>query len=101
MGTSGAWVSLANFSPVVGFDHTVTPGTEFDFSDYSLSLIGAVPVLGSGSTIQFAFIGSGAIDNIAITAIPEPAGLLALACVLGSGLMLRSRPRTAAAAATA
>ena len=100
MGTSGAWVSLANFSPVVGFDPVA--GGQFDFSDLSLSLIGAVPVLGSGNTIQFAFNGgSGAIDNIAITAIPEPAGLLALACLLGSGLMLRSRPRMAAVAATA
>lgn len=105
MGTSGTWLSLANFSPVLGFDASITPGTEFDFSDISLSLIGAVPVLGSGNTIQFAFVaGTGAIDNIAITAItaiPEPAGLLALACLLGSGLMLRSRPRMAAAAATA
>ncbi len=100
MGTSGAWVSLANFSPVVGFDPVA--GGQFDFSDFSLSLIGAVPVLGSGNTIQFAFNGgSGAIDNIAITAIPEPAGLLALACLLGSGLMLRSRPRAIAAPATA
>ncbi len=33
------------------------------------------------------------IDNVAFSAIPEPGSLMALGCVLGSGLLLRSRSR--------
>jgi hypothetical protein len=70
-------------------------GASADYADYSRNLAG-IPALGLGQTIQFLFqTGSTGlrIDNIAITAIPEPASLIALACVLGSGLFLRQRPR--------
>lgn len=69
-----------------------------DFADLSQSLVGLN--LGIGQTIQFNFVSSSTafIDNIAITAIsaiPEPASLMALGCVLGSGLLLRNRRRPA------
>jgi hypothetical protein len=95
---AGTFTTLATYS-------TLNPtGTPFDnlllqsdFSDLSISLL-AIPALLNSQTIQFRFnvggAGQGArIDNLAITAIPEPASLIALACVLGSGLFLRQRPR--------
>ena len=50
----------------------------------------------ANQTINFIFTSTSGvqIDNVAIagiSAIPEPASLLALGCVLGSGLMLRNR----------
>lgn len=99
----------ANSASLLG--KTTTPiaasgagGASVNYSDFAFSLIG-VGLLNIGETITFfvdyANYDGARIDNIAITAIPEPAGLLALACLLGSGLMLRSRPRMAAVAATA
>lgn len=59
----------------------------FDLVAYNISLL-------AGQTIDFIFTSpSGTqIDNLGITAIPEPASLLALGCLLGSGLVLRRRP---------
>lgn len=73
-------------------------GTGFASSYKSIpfDLLGLNISLQVGQTINFLFTSpSGTrIDNVAITgisAIPEPASLLALGCVLGSGLMLRNR----------
>lgn len=104
---SPSWTAIGSTLgslPVLNPNVATTSG---DFADFALSLtVGASPLtLGNGQSIQFAFKGGSTyIDNIAITAItaiPEPAGLLALACLLGSGLMLRSRPRAFSAQATA
>lgn len=71
-----------------------------DYSDYLFSL-GILLV--SGSTIEFSFdlvAGAGArLDNLALTglsAIPETASAMALALLIGGGLMTRNR-RSAAA----
>lgn len=62
----------------------------FDLFALNVSLL-------QGQTISFIFNSPAGtrIDNIAISAIPEPASLLALGCVLGSGLLLRNRRRPA------
>lgn len=70
-------------------------GASADYGDFVFNLV-SLPVLSAGQTISFLFTASpnARIDNIAISgisAIPEPASLLALGCVLGSGLMLRNR----------
>lgn len=74
------------------------------YNDYSASLAGLI--LGTGDTMAFMFSGYLAInpgnyvpnainvDNVGITAIPEPGSVLGLGCVLASGLMLRSRRKT-------
>lgn len=79
-----------------GFNVEFPPGTNNtqNYSDFIADLTGIS--LGAGQNIVFTWATTGAvarIDNIAITAIPEPASLIALACVLGSGLFLRQRPR--------
>ena len=61
----------------------------FDLLTFNVSLM-------ANQTINFIFTSTSGvqIDNVAIagiSAIPEPASLLALGCVLGSGLMLRNR----------
>lgn len=99
-GTSGAWNAIGSAIGSLAAIPDTNGGTTADYTDISLSLVGMN--LNDNQVIQFAFSGgSTVLDNIAITAIPEPAGLLALACLLGSGLMLRSRPRAIAAPATA
>lgn len=69
---------------------TVVTGNGLNWLDVS-KFLGIT--LNSLQTITFKFdtTNGGAIDNIAISAIPEPASLLALGCVLGSGLMVRNR----------
>lgn len=75
-----------------------------DYNDYSASLSGMI--LGTGETMAFMFSGltvsnpgnyapkSLYVDNVGITAIPEPGSVLGLGCVLASGLLLRSRRKT-------
>lgn len=72
-------------------------GYRYDLRNYPLL------TLAPGESVAFLFtsdhkIGSGNydsdtiwIDNVAITAIPEPSSILGLGCVLASGLMLRNR----------
>lgn len=76
----------------------VTPeGTPANYADFSYSLAG-LPYLNIGDSIQFIFNGvpEVMIDNIAITAIPEPGSALALGCLLGSGLLIRRNRRNLA-----
>jgi hypothetical protein len=98
IGVAGAFTTLASYNTLnpTGDSSNITD-LQANFSDLSISLL-AIPSLLDTQTIQFRFTvggsGQGArLDNIAITAIPEPASLIALACVLGSGLFLRQRPR--------
>ena len=76
-------------------------GNNLNWTDVASGLIGIT--LNNASTITFKFdtTNGGALDNIALTglsAIPEPASLLALGCLMGSGAFLRQRRRTAGAA---
>jgi len=94
---------LFNSSPttqVVG----LSASSPQDFQDVAIDL-GLLPVLAVGSTIEFIFrvgsVGSGAtanetirLDNIALTAIPETSGVLALSCLMISGLLYRRRQPT-------
>ena len=83
---------------------TLTPapivGTAGSYSNHILDLGALGLVLDNGSTVNFVFQGvqgspgESYFDNIGITAIPEPGSLLALSCVLGSGLLLRTRRRS-------
>jgi hypothetical protein len=77
---------------------SVLPGAGTGYFDFIVDLSGIF--LNAGETITFVFDTSwaltsrdGRLDNIAITAIPEPASLIGLGLVLGSGLLLRQRPR--------
>ena len=75
-----------------------------DFTDFGLSLLGVT--LANAETIKFTFSidpGAGAtssetirLDNIALTAIPETASAMALALLIGGGLMTRNRRNAAA-----
>ena len=92
-GTTGAWLNLFTTGtlPIAG-----AAGTSANYADYLVNLVGLGITLLNGQTIQFKFDGqpNARIDNIAVTglsAIPEPASLLALGCLLGSGLFLRQR----------
>ncbi|MEN9975063.1 MAG: hypothetical protein RLZZ282_1069 [Verrucomicrobiota bacterium] len=69
-------------------------GVSADYNDFAASLVGIT--LSAGEWIEFRFDGTpnGRIDNIALVAIPEPASLLALGCLMGSGAFLRQRRRT-------
>lgn len=69
-------------------------GAQADYTDLAFSLVGIT--VGNGQTIDFSFsipngTTGGRLDNIAITAIPEPASVIALSLILGSGLFLRKR----------
>jgi hypothetical protein len=90
IGTGDFSADIGSFTnlPVIGVLNSL------DFADLSVSLAG-IPTLGDGETIQFRFLTSPSVrlDNIAITAIPEPASMLALGGIIGAGLLLRSRPR--------
>lgn len=70
-------------------------GSNINFEDFAVSLAGWV--LGDEEWIEFKFDGSpnGRIDNLALTAIPEPGSMLGLGCVVGAGAFLRSRRRRA------
>jgi hypothetical protein len=85
---------LVALSPASVTNNTASgdPGLSANYGDFALNLLG-VPLLNVGQVISFVFNASpnARIDNVAISAIPEPASLLALGCVLGSGLMLRNR----------
>lgn len=86
---AGAFTPLgtATSLPVAG-----PAGTSTNYGDYFLSLVG-FSLSGINSFIEFKFDGSpnGRVDNIAITAIPEPGSMLALGCLACSGAFLRSR----------
>lgn len=88
----GAFQTLGSFTGLNPTGNVSNPALQADFSDLSQSLSGIT--VGNTQTIDFRFslasIGA-RLDNVAIYAVPEPAGLLALGCVLGSGLMLRNR----------
>lgn len=76
-------------------------GASADYNDFAAGLVGIT--LLTGEWIEFRFEGApnARLDNIALTglsAIPEPASLLALGCLMGSGVFLRQRRRTAGAA---
>lgn len=81
-------------SPVTNNTLSGAAGASANYGDFAFNLVG-VPLLAIGQTINFVFTASpnARIDNVAITAIPEPASLIALGLVLGSGLFLRQRPR--------
>jgi hypothetical protein len=68
------------------------------FNDYMIALGGIL--LAPNSVISFLWTSTtGAqIDNIALLGIPEPGSLLALGCLVGSGVFLRSRSRRKVAA---
>lgn len=100
LGTSGTWLSLFT-TPAV--PDSGGSGVSTNYGDYLMNLVGLGVTLMNGQSIQFKFDGNanGRIDNIALTglsAIPEPASLLALGCLLGSGVFMRQRRRTAGAA---
>jgi hypothetical protein len=92
--TSSTQTSLYSSQPVVG---TRTN----DYMDYC-KLLDPV-VLAPGETVMFEFsvvqtqgiyaVDTVWVDNIALTAIPEPGSVLGLGCVLASGLLLRNRRR--------
>jgi hypothetical protein len=68
-----------------------------NYVDFLVDLSGFF--LNAGESITFSWAGSTAgarLDNIALVAVPEPAGVMAIGCLLGSGLLLRSRRRKAA-----
>jgi hypothetical protein len=83
--------SVASALPI-NSDYATNGG---NWRDYALDLtgIGGGLTLAANHTISFVFTGNPNFrnDNVAISAIPEPASLLALGCVLGSGLMVRNR----------
>jgi hypothetical protein len=89
---AAAFQTLGTFSGLAVTGDFTNPALAQDFSDLSQSLTGIT--VGHLQKIDFRFTtSSGArLDNIAITAIPEPASLIALGCVLGSGLLMRRRP---------
>ncbi len=73
-------------------------GDYSDFTDFSFDLAGLS--IGKGNTAYFTFWYPGGqpqfslrLDNIAVTAIPEPGSLLALGGVIGAGLFIRRRNR--------
>lgn len=93
------WTSLYNTGPA-SFVAGVA-GASANYNDFAASLVGIT--LATGKWIEFRFDGAPNVrlDNIALTglsAIPEPASLLALGCLMGSGVFLRQRRRTAGAA---
>ncbi len=97
---AGSPASLDNTAPTP-LAQALTAGAYLDFSDFSFNLL-SIPLFNAGQTISFIFTSSNSarIDNVAITglsAIPEPASLIALGCVLGSGLMIRRRQQLPAA----
>lgn len=89
--------TLPSVTSSTGFGPAANPTS---YQSYALDLTGIT--LGAGQIIQFTFTGaSGGLDNIGLLAVPEPGSLVALGCVLGSGLLLRSRRRSSASAEVA
>ena len=68
-------------------------GGSGNFANYALSLIGLTMTSGDWINFRFEGIQNVRIDNMALTAVPEPSSLLALGCVIGSGAFLRMRRR--------
>lgn len=69
------------------------------YGGFSFNLPGVM--LDSLSTIVFTFTSTSSdirIDNVGLLAIPEPSSMLALGCLVGSGVFLRSRSRRVVAA---
>lgn len=98
----GSPVTALAYGPTNNTGGTSGSSLSNNWTDVAVSLIGVM--LQSGQSIVFYFdtTNGGAIDNVAVTginAVPEPASLVALGCVLGSGLMLRNRRRQPAAIA--
>jgi len=82
-------------TPVTATQAFTTQGASETYGNHSFLLNGIG--LDAGSTISFFFqnmTGNARIDNIALLAVPEPGSILALGCVLGSGLLLRNRRRS-------
>jgi len=101
LGLSGAWLSLFT---TLALSNSGSAGASVDYQDNVVNLVGLGITLLNGNSIQFKFDGNtnGRIDNIALTglqAIPEPASLVALGCLLGSGVFLRQRRREPAVVA--
>ena len=77
----------------------VGPGGNYD--SFVVDLSGQHLVIGADASvghIDFLFTGGGStnamyLDNIGLVVVPEPGSLLALGCVVGSGVFLRSRRR--------
>ncbi len=79
-------------------------GSLANYNDLFIDLVGLN--LNNLSTIMFGITASpnGRVDNVALTGaaftpIPEPGSLLAVGCLVGSGLLLRTRRRSAAVVA--
>lgn len=71
-------------------------GGSADFGDFVFDI--SFITVGIGDTVSFRFQDSIAgvrIDNIGITAVPEPTNVMALALLLTSGVMFRNRRRKA------
>ena len=102
------------FSPFTAYaDNNAIPGQGSDYDDFDTYFNGnGIPTpgleLGAGQAIQFSFRAASGVNNLrfdniallgsAVPGIPEPGSLLALGCVLTSGLALRSRRRRPAQA---
>ena len=83
-------VSLISTTPDTG---SVSGVNSLTWTDVASRILGVALTAGQTITFRWDTTNGGGLDNIALTAIPETCGLLALGCVLGSGLFLRSRPR--------
>jgi len=82
---STTFLPVANLNPP-------GPGSSQDYSDFFLDL--SHISLNPGDAIKFAFTSGGGamrVDNIALTAIPETASAMALALLIGGGLLTRNR----------
>lgn len=80
---------------------TSTSGGFFNY-EVDLSGLGLELAADAASSINFFFrstTGIASLDNVALTAIPEPSSLAVLGCLVGSGVFLRSRSRKKVAAA--
>ena len=88
------WVNLFT-SP--NLTNSGSSDASVNYDDFSINLSSIV--LATGDSIQFQFTnptgGGVRLDNIALTAIPEPANAMALALLLTTGVMLRNRRRKA------
>jgi hypothetical protein len=88
---------LTTITPGFGVIYPPAPGNNInlqDYSDFIADLSGLN--LGLGERIEFTWNTGGPVmrlDNIALTAVPEPGSLLALGFLVSSGLFLRSRGR--------
>jgi hypothetical protein len=94
-----SWTSLYNTGPAPVVSGG--PGASANYNDFAADLVGITLLTGKWIEFRFDTPTNGRLDNIALTslsAVPEPASLLALGCLMGSGVFLRQRRRTAGAA---